>query len=500
MKAPKLYLCFALVIMVFIGLLAEEQDIFKAVEKGDLDQVKKLVEKDKKLLVSTNQNGSSPLHAAAFAGHTDIVDYLLSEGIDPDIPNPGKITPLMGAVYFGHKETADILLGNGADINFKDSRGSVPLRFAINRGNSDMVKFLIEKGAQLNVRDNIGNTMLLLTVMRNDLNLTRLLIENGMDINVRNNRGGTPFSIAKREGYDEIVQYLLEQGAETGREETFILKGDYLGQTPPGNTPKIFALNFVSTERSQLNASFMPQLDEFYFCVRGDGQASKIMETRRIDNIWIQPKPISFTTELSEIDLFISPDGKKMFFCSNRPIKEGENKQDHDFWVSERIGNKWGEPIHLGNLVNSEREDFYPTVTRDYVLYFSSQREGTGTNNVYRSTLQNGTYGEATKLGSEINTQYREFDPFIASDESYLIFASERPGGLGGSDLHISFRNKDGSWTEAVNMGKEINSPEADYTPVVTPDGKYLFFTSSRAGVDDIYWVDAGIISRIKKK
>jgi ankyrin repeat protein len=501
MRTIRSSVLFILIMIIFTVLPASGQDIFKAVDRGDLDQVKELLKRDKKLLESTNNNGSSLLHVAAFRGHREIVEYLLSEGINPDCEDSRKMTPLILAVYFGHKNVAAVLLDHGADINKKDSRGSVPLRFAIDQRDVDMVKFLIDRGASLDVKDNIGNTMLMLTILKNDMKMTRLLIEKGMDINARNNRGGSPLSIAQREGYDEITKFLLSNGAKSGKDEVLVLKGDYLGQTMPGNTPRIFALNFVSTERSQLNACFMPNLSEFYFCVRGDGQMSNIMETRRIDNTWTKPQPVSFSSEFSEIDLFISPDGKKMFFCSNRSVNQrDERKQDHDFWVSERKGNLWGEPVHLGNLVNSEREDFYPTVTRDYVLYFSSQREGPGTNNVYRSTLQNGIYGEAKKLGPEINTHYREFDPFIALDESYLIFASERPGGLGGSDLYISFRKNDGSWTEAVNMGKEINSPEADYTPVVTPDGKFLFFTSSRGGVDDIYWVDAGIIIRLKQK
>ena len=151
MRTPKLYLWFVLVLTFFIGLLAEEKDIFKAVEKGNLDQVTQLVEKVKKLLEIKDETGMSLLHVAAFRGHKEIVEYLLSEGIDPDIENPRKLTPLMGAVYFGHKDTAAVLLDLGADIDHKDSRGSVPLRFAIDQGDEEMVKFLIEKDASLDI-------------------------------------------------------------------------------------------------------------------------------------------------------------------------------------------------------------------------------------------------------------------------------------------------------------------------------------------------------------
>ena len=101
-------------------------------------------------------------------------------------------------------------------------------------------------------------------------------------------------------------------------------------------------------------------------------------------------------------------------------------------------------------------------------------------------------------LGRRINTESREYDPFIAPDESYLIFASERPGGLGAADLYISFREAGGAWGDPKNMGTAVNSSAADYTPMLSPDGKYLFFTSSRQAQDDIYWIDARVIDTFR--
>jgi Tol biopolymer transport system component len=85
-----------------------------------------------------------------------------------------------------------------------------------------------------------------------------------------------------------------------------------------------------------------------------------------------------------------------------------------------------------------------------------------------------------------INTKYLEHDPFIAPDESYLLFTSvDRPGGFGTGDLYISSRMKDGTWTEAKNLGKVFNTNGYDFCPIVSPDGKYFFFSSK----GDIYWV-----------
>jgi Tol biopolymer transport system component len=149
--------------------------------------------------------------------------------------------------------------------------------------------------------------------------------------------------------------------------------------------------------------------------------------------------------------------------------------------------------------VNSGANDYYPTLTTRGDLYFSSPREGgAGGNDIYRSRLTEGQLARAENLGSPINTEKWEFDPFIAPDESFVIFASNRAGSFGDSDLYISFRTPAGAWATPRNMGEPINSVGPEYTPMLSPDGKYLFFTSGRGGPDDIYWVDASVIDRLR--
>jgi hypothetical protein len=121
-----------------------------------------------------------------------------------------------------------------------------------------------------------------------------------------------------------------------------------------------------------------------------------------------------------------------------------------------------------------------------------------------------------------VNTERGEGDLFVAPDESYIVLSSGRPGGLGRNDLYISFMKRDGSWTVPANMGGAVNSEEIEYCPFVTPDGKYLFYSSYRRarrgahesprsyedisrmystpgnGLGDIYWIDATIIDSLK--
>ena len=97
-------------------------------------------------------------------------------------------------------------------------------------------------------------------------------------------------------------------------------------------------------------------------------------------------------------------------------------------------------------------------------------------------------YTKPEKLGDPINTEYVEKVTLISPDESFLIVCVDgRSDGYGGGDLNISFRKSDGSWSKTKNMGKTINSEATEYCPMLSPNGKYFFFTSKKTGNGDIY-------------
>ena len=144
----------------------------------------------------------------------------------------------------------------------------------------------------------------------------------------------------------------------------------------------------------------------------------------------------------------------------------------------------------------SEFQEFYPIVTSSGNLYFNSQREGPGTNNIFRSSTEQGQYGPAEKLPLPINSEYRELDAYISPAEDVIIFSSERPGGYGGSDIYVSFFGEQG-WTYPQNLGAEVNSSASEYGAMPSPDGRYLFFTSGREGNEDIYWISAEIVEAL---
>ena len=264
----------------------------------------------------------------------------------------------------------------------------------------------------------------------------------------------------------------------------------YLGQDPPGETAQLFSPGFVSTEDGELNSIFSPDYQEFYFTRRGIPTVPpRIMVSKRGPEGWGAPESVGFDQRFSAIDLFLTPDGQQMVFCSDRPRRGGDSpRADHDFWVSVREGTGWGAPQRFAPEAVSDSEDFYPIITESGNLYFNSQRGGPGTNNIFRSAWTGGRYAPAEKLPSPINSESREFDAFVSPGEDMIIFSSDRPGGVGRADIYMS-RLENGHWSEPMNLGVAVNSEASEYGAMLSPDGRFLFFTSSRTGMEDIYWV-----------
>ena len=296
-----------------------------------------------------------------------------------------------------------------------------------------------------------------------------------------------------------VVFILSNQAVATSAYDNWpVVSGPYLGQQPPGMTAEMFAPGIVSTEKSEINSVLTPDGGEFYFTTWEPETGTRIMVTRQVDGKWVLPERASFSTHPSDVDPAIGHDGQKVFFGTRRP-RPGEDtgrEGGFDMWSAERDGASWGDAQYLGPEVNSGASQVYPSVTREGTLYFQAIREGGyGKADIYRSRLLGGGYQVPENLGPVINSEHYEGDVFVAPDESYLIIAiSGREDSLGGGDLYVSFHEPNGEWSILKNLGADVNSDKRDFCPMVSPDGKYLFFSSKRAGDGDIFWVDARVI------
>lgn len=275
----------------------------------------------------------------------------------------------------------------------------------------------------------------------------------------------------------------------------------YFSQQIPDDTPAVFAPGTISKEdRYEQFLLFSPDGQELTFGVTNpDWSKFTLYHMVMEDGRWSEPKPAPFLGEdQSALTSCLSFGMDRAFITSSRP-----SYPPCDIWMSERRDGGWSEPVKLEFPISSEGDEFEVHISRSGTLYFSSSREGgLGDLDIYRAPLVDGGYPNVENLGPPINTSSGDDLPYIAPDESYLIFASNRPGGLGSRDLYISFY-VDGAWSEPVNLGSPINSEYFDIYPSISPDGKYFFFTRRKSWQtdedSDIYWVSAGFIDRLKR-
>lgn len=294
-----------------------------------------------------------------------------------------------------------------------------------------------------------------------------------------------------------------------GQKDVFLdLEGPYLGQKPPGKEAELFAPGIISTKNSNeaLLYGFLDQGKVFSFTRSTPGDTGQIYYSIYVTELknekWTEPYLTTFHNEPIDYTLPLIPDEMTLYFGSRRSLDgKGESPDSFNIWMVKKTVDGFSKPRMLNPPINSADFETCATVSKNGTIYFFSERSGgLGKADIYRSKLINGKYGTIENLGEPVNTKNSEIDPYIAPDESSLIFCSKERDGFGGHDLYISFRKQDNAWTEPVNLGKEINSSSNDWIPFVTSDGKYFFFTSNRAGNEDIYWVDATIIENLRSK
>jgi len=256
------------------------------------------------------------------------------------------------------------------------------------------------------------------------------------------------------------------------------LQGPYLGQKAPGIVAELFAPGIISKKGWDGEAVFAPGMKEFYFTTDGGRKKKKVIGYRQENNIWTKYIELARTGEIG-----FSSDGQRMYMAKG---------------YRDRIDDGWSERKSLGPMF--DRKDWG-------IMRLSASAKGTYVFDDYKSNdeirisrIKDGKRQAPEKMSSVVNTGKWTAHPFIAPDESYLIWDSERDGGHGETDLYIRFSEKNGSWGAAINMSDKVNSAKAEYFASVTPDGKYILFNRQidDKGNTDIYWVDAKIIETLR--
>lgn len=268
------------------------------------------------------------------------------------------------------------------------------------------------------------------------------------------------------------------------------LSGPFLGQNPPEMVPEIFAPGIVSNESHEFSCCFSPVGNEFYFTrMIPEQRQNFIMVTKMIDGVWTEPAVASFAGPFT-FEPFVTPDNKRVYFQTG---KVADGKLLMYTMYADRTENGWSEPKDPGDVFNPMKT-MHISSTTDGTIYTTDISGGMGSEALGIIRKTNGKYEKLEKLGLPFNADDKQQHPWIAPDESYMVFTVHRPGQVPLNVLFCSFRDVEGKWTEPVELklGREAGQP------FVTSDGKYLFFSGGAQGKGDIFWVSTKIIEVLR--
>jgi len=250
---------------------------------------------------------------------------------------------------------------------------------------------------------------------------------------------------------------------------------------------KIFGEGIVSTDMYERDMALSPDGNEMFYTIVSPLNAfSAIIYLQKDEkNNWSKPEVASFSGEYSDMEPAFTTDGKKLFFVSNRPLS-GDSAKDFDIWYVEKTNGKWVHPVNIGKPVNTDANEFYPSIATNGNLYFTAAYKiGKGKEDIYLAKWENGKYADPVSLDSAVNSSLYEFNAFVSPDEQFIIFTSfGRSDDKGRGDLYISKKDASGSWTPAKNM-TTVNSDRLDYCPFVSFDKKIFFFSSDRSSLKE---------------
>jgi len=194
-------------------------EIHEAAMKCDLARVQALLKTNPELIKSMDDKGMSPLHRAAFAGCTDVAEFLIANHASVNARDGGGSPPLYYASVMGRKEMVELLLAKGADVNAKDNGDGTPLHFAALVGRRDVVSVLLAKGAMVNATATNGMTALHMASQQNQKEVASMLLAKGADVNAKDQDGMTPLLTAVANGSKDVAALLLANHADVNAQD-----------------------------------------------------------------------------------------------------------------------------------------------------------------------------------------------------------------------------------------------------------------------------------------
>ena len=298
--------------------------------------------------------------------------------------------------------------------------------------------------------------------------------------------------------------------------------GPWLGQELPGSEPALFAPGLLSTGLKERDVLVHPGGREIWYGLMDQGLFT-IMATVLEDGRWSEPCSVPFHTDPDFVcfEPTLAADGSRVLFLSNRAApgqEQGRGWANQNIFASRRTAAGWSAAEALPPPVTTDQAEYFPSLAADGTLYFTRENE-TGAA-IWSAEPDGEGFAAPVRLPPTINLTGQVYNATVAADESWLIACVGGHGqNLGPADYWISFADGRGGWLPAVNLGPRFNGPgERAASASVSPDGRVLFFSSSRVvaaaaadgpvtpgllrqrqgspgtGSPDLWWIDAQVL------
>ena len=270
------------------------------------------------------------------------------------------------------------------------------------------------------------------------------------------------------------------------------LRGPYLGQKTPGLIPKLFAPGIVSINgRYEHGISFSPDLDEVYFSANMEDDIPDIYFSKLEGEKWTKPKKANFTKGRKDAEMhpFVSLSNDKIYFTAHN-----SDFTDTKIWLVNRLGDSWSDAVKLDSPINDD-EVFYSNQSKNGDFFYTNVSK----RKMYFAPNRNGRFPEAREIDMDFG-----FHGFISPSQDFMVVnaRNKEDQGREDNDIYVCFKEKNGTWTQPINLGNAVNSNFDETCPSITPDGKYLFFGryNEEGGLSNFYWVSTEIIETLKNK
>ena len=260
---------------------------------------------------------------------------------------------------------------------------------------------------------------------------------------------------------------------------------------PGAFAAEAIAPGVISTDEGESWISFHPTMDLAVLGRHNENWGEHTLYwTQLVDGEWSAPAVITFSGTFNDRGARFSPDGRYLYFSSDRPRPGSSEQGSFNIWRAPLSEEGWAD-LEYHPDISSDEADYHPSVATDGTIYFASRRDGgAGRSDIYRAVPVPGGY-RVEALGPPINTERSEADVFVDPEQRFIIFVrTDDPAGYGGDDLYYSELTADG-WSPPRNLGDAVNTPEYEYGPLLSWDGSRLYFTSHAPGQADLFEIAA---------